>query len=507
MSERFGSEGEYNTPGRHERDRRKSARERVPRGLDFHPSVETPKYRGPFFKSANAPLSDSQLIASQLEKIDRQIKEKQDNGESVEALLAIRSELQGVEQNQVHAQAGAALGDQEIQDVATPAQEQSTQINLRNLYQGLTKLNGDIRSLEGDLERKCQNIKDLIQLAEGGGEREAISMQLRNEQSEAKEIAKHIESKLVELKKMEETLHSARPTTKDKSRAPHVMTRLHDRLAYLQSVESSHEAFLHNTVSESQLLPLDDMNLTDVGNSESTAVATIERSAQIEDELFDQAREIVVSSGNPSISHLQRRLRIGYNRASRLIDTLKEQGIINDRPGASLDINQAINAAESSANLTPEQPTQDQADTSATPARVAAFTAAATVAAAAAESIVQSVSGQATPESIPEPTPARQEARPTPNVTSSAQVERNTETRTPRKQSSGWSISDLPKDYKQSDRQGHTEALMNAATVLPWLTYEMGKEAVFAIGRGVKQAGGFLWSALKGIGGKLFGGR
>ena len=46
------------------------------------------------------------------------------------------------------------------------------------------------------------------------------------------------------------------------------------------------------------------------------------------DALFDQAVEIVRGMRRASISLLQRRLRIGYTRAARLIDQLEEQGII-----------------------------------------------------------------------------------------------------------------------------------------------------------------------------------
>ena len=48
-----------------------------------------------------------------------------------------------------------------------------------------------------------------------------------------------------------------------------------------------------------------------------------------EDELFSQAREIVQSTQYASTSYLQRKLRIGYNRAARLMDELEEKGIIS----------------------------------------------------------------------------------------------------------------------------------------------------------------------------------
>ena len=46
------------------------------------------------------------------------------------------------------------------------------------------------------------------------------------------------------------------------------------------------------------------------------------------DELLKEAIELVRRHKRASISFLQRRLRIGYPRAARLIDTLEEQGIV-----------------------------------------------------------------------------------------------------------------------------------------------------------------------------------
>lgn len=50
---------------------------------------------------------------------------------------------------------------------------------------------------------------------------------------------------------------------------------------------------------------------------------------------FKEARDVVVSSGNTSIAHLQRVLKVGYNAAARLIDALEAAGIVSspDRTG------------------------------------------------------------------------------------------------------------------------------------------------------------------------------
>lgn len=52
-----------------------------------------------------------------------------------------------------------------------------------------------------------------------------------------------------------------------------------------------------------------------------------------EDPLLDEAMQIVVNQGKASTSLLQRRLRIGYSRAARLLDTMEEKGIIGEVEG------------------------------------------------------------------------------------------------------------------------------------------------------------------------------
>lgn len=52
------------------------------------------------------------------------------------------------------------------------------------------------------------------------------------------------------------------------------------------------------------------------------------------DEFFDEAVKMVLQTGQASVSMLQRRLRLGYTRAARLIDTMEEQGIIGPFRGS-----------------------------------------------------------------------------------------------------------------------------------------------------------------------------
>ena len=48
-----------------------------------------------------------------------------------------------------------------------------------------------------------------------------------------------------------------------------------------------------------------------------------------QDDLYDQAARIVVSSGQASISYLQRRLRVGFSRAARLVDMMEADGLVS----------------------------------------------------------------------------------------------------------------------------------------------------------------------------------
>jgi DNA segregation ATPase FtsK/SpoIIIE, S-DNA-T family len=52
------------------------------------------------------------------------------------------------------------------------------------------------------------------------------------------------------------------------------------------------------------------------------------------DERYDEAVAIVCESGQASISMVQRRLRIGYNRAARLIELMEKEGIVGPADGA-----------------------------------------------------------------------------------------------------------------------------------------------------------------------------
>lgn len=53
-----------------------------------------------------------------------------------------------------------------------------------------------------------------------------------------------------------------------------------------------------------------------------------------DDPLYDQAVEIVMQAGKASASYIQRRLKIGYNRAARLVEEMEEKGLVGPANGS-----------------------------------------------------------------------------------------------------------------------------------------------------------------------------
>lgn len=74
-----------------------------------------------------------------------------------------------------------------------------------------------------------------------------------------------------------------------------------------------------------------DEGILEYGTKSSSGVSS---DGSVDDDMYQEAKEIVVSSGKASASYLQRRLRVGYARAARLLDIMEEQGVVGPANGA-----------------------------------------------------------------------------------------------------------------------------------------------------------------------------
>ncbi|HEY8548889.1 MAG TPA: DNA translocase FtsK [Vicinamibacterales bacterium] len=100
----------------------------------------------------------------------------------------------------------------------------------------------------------------------------------------------------------------------------HRLVRLHG--AYISEQESARLA----SYLRKQGKPVYDASITD--DEKTSQAVEFER-----DELYDEAARIVVTSRQASISFLQRRLRIGFSRAARLVDMMEADGLVSSGAG------------------------------------------------------------------------------------------------------------------------------------------------------------------------------
>jgi len=83
--------------------------------------------------------------------------------------------------------------------------------------------------------------------------------------------------------------------------------------------------------------PADGPNLLDSHEGQSSIFSQKfddENSSDDDDELYEEARELVIEAGKASSSYLQRKLKVGYARAARLLDILEERGVVGPADGS-----------------------------------------------------------------------------------------------------------------------------------------------------------------------------
>lgn len=90
------------------------------------------------------------------------------------------------------------------------------------------------------------------------------------------------------------------------------------------------------------------------GGQESIFESTLEDENEEgdDDELYEEARVCVIEAGKASTSYLQRKLKLGYARAARLMDKLEERGVIGPGDGAKpREVLEKITQDESGTNV------------------------------------------------------------------------------------------------------------------------------------------------------------
>ncbi|BCS87144.1 DNA translocase FtsK [Pseudodesulfovibrio sediminis] len=105
------------------------------------------------------------------------------------------------------------------------------------------------------------------------------------------------------------------------------LKRMHG--AYVDETEIAHVVdFWKNAIPQEFELDFSEWKQSSSGNGTSGGVA------ETDDPVYDEAVQFVLSQGKASISLLQRRLRIGFNRAARFIEQMEMDGILGPQEGS-----------------------------------------------------------------------------------------------------------------------------------------------------------------------------
>jgi S-DNA-T family DNA segregation ATPase FtsK/SpoIIIE len=70
------------------------------------------------------------------------------------------------------------------------------------------------------------------------------------------------------------------------------------------------------------------------GQLETTSEESFSYTEEEDDPLYEEAKNLVIETKKASASFLQRRLRVGYARAARLIDMMEDRGVVGPGDGA-----------------------------------------------------------------------------------------------------------------------------------------------------------------------------
>ena len=91
------------------------------------------------------------------------------------------------------------------------------------------------------------------------------------------------------------------------------------------------KAVVDYTISQQKAMYDNSLTLSE---EDKGATTMVENDDDYEEPLYNEIREFVITQGKASASLLQRRFRLGYNRAARCIDLLEERGIVGPPNGS-----------------------------------------------------------------------------------------------------------------------------------------------------------------------------
>ena len=99
--------------------------------------------------------------------------------------------------------------------------------------------------------------------------------------------------------------------------------------------EGEVKSIVEYLASQSSAHNRDSIDLENAGKEHSNAIFEgMVEDEDADDALYEEAKAIVLKDKKASTSYLQRRLRIGYSRAARLIDILEERGVVGKQDGS-----------------------------------------------------------------------------------------------------------------------------------------------------------------------------
>lgn len=103
--------------------------------------------------------------------------------------------------------------------------------------------------------------------------------------------------------------------------------------AYVSEEELKNVVDFLKNQSDLQELDLIDLDAKDTGNDSGAFFGAMVDDEE-EDELYNDAKQAVMEAGKASTSYLQRKLRVGYSRAARLMDMLEDNSVIGPQEGS-----------------------------------------------------------------------------------------------------------------------------------------------------------------------------